>query len=228
MAADWQSFSHQMARLGYDVRAVDLWRFLACCPKSLNETAAAINAEARALPGRHILIGYSMGGRLALHALLQNNHPWQAAVIISAHPGLSSEQEKIARRAKDTEWAVSCMEQPWQDFLASWESQDVLLGPQPNWGDRGLLHMRRREMARSFMDWSLGVQDDLRPELANITCPVLWLTGADDQKFCQLAEEVVPLIKAAKHLSVEAAGHRLPWDQTTRFAELVRKFVETL
>lgn len=225
MAADWQSFSHQMARLGYDVRAVDLWRFLACCPKSLNETAAAINAEARALPGRHILIGYSMGGRLALHALLESNHPWHAAVIISAHTGLRAASEKSDRLKKDTEWSVLCHQNEWHQFLDLWQSQDVLQGPAPQWPDRGALHLRRKEIARSFIDWSLGVQDDLLATIPHIHIPVLWLTGARDPKFTRIAEQALPLLPSATHLLLPDAGHRLPWEQPEAFVEIVREFL---
>ena len=46
---------------------------------------------------KNILIGYSLGGRLALHCLAEENNHWDAAIIISANLGLVDEQEKILR-----------------------------------------------------------------------------------------------------------------------------------
>lgn len=82
---------------------MDLWRFLDCCPMSMPEFGRALNREAEAVTGRKILVGYSMGGRLALHALLEGGL-WDAAILISPHPGLESEEERAARRAGDAEW----------------------------------------------------------------------------------------------------------------------------
>ena len=104
MAADWRGFAKTLAATGIGSRAVDLWRFLECQPMSLTEFGTALNADASGEVFRgssRALLGYSMGGRLALHALLEKDHPWQAAVIISAHPGLESEPERADRRASD-------------------------------------------------------------------------------------------------------------------------------
>ena len=102
-ATDWKPFAHAMAGQGVETRAVDLWRMLECCPMPLMEFGRVLNAECRGLGRKSerqpVLLGYSMGGRLALHALLDENPPWRAAVIVGAHPGLESEGERIARRA---------------------------------------------------------------------------------------------------------------------------------
>jgi len=66
MAADWRGLEWP----GWGVRRVDLWRFLDCCPMPLEAFGAALNREAAAGAGPRVLLGYSMGGRLALHALL--------------------------------------------------------------------------------------------------------------------------------------------------------------
>ena len=108
MAADWRGFAKNLAASGIGSRAVDLWRFLDCGPMSLAEFAKALNAEAGGEVFRgsgRALAGYSMGGRLALHALLESGHPWQAAVIVSGHPGLES--DRSVRRSADTAWATA-------------------------------------------------------------------------------------------------------------------------
>ena len=101
MASDWRGFAKAMADTGIGTRAVDLWRFLQCDPMPLPTFGNVLNADALGQVFRgngRALLGYSMGGRLALHALLDEPHPWQAAVIVSADPGSENEADRISRR----------------------------------------------------------------------------------------------------------------------------------
>jgi len=224
-ATDWKPFAHAMAGEGVETRAVDLWRMLECCPMPLMEVGRVLNAECRGLgrktERRPVLLGYSMGGRLALHALLDENPPWQAAVIVGAHPGLESEGERIARRASDAEWGSRALSGDWRAFLDAWNAQPVLAES----GARAEPPLfRRREIARSFVDWSLGAQEPLWDELPGIRVPVLWVCGERDAKFRAIGERAVSLIPGAELAVIENAGHRVPWDQPEAFAARVGEF----
>lgn len=230
LAADWRGLAKQLASSGIGSRAVDLWRFLDCCLMPLPDFGKALNADASGEVFRgsgRALLGYSMGGRMALHALLENNHPWQAAVIVSAHPGLENEHERASRRARDAEWASRALTGNWQQFLDDWNAQPVLANasardPQAS----GRLMQRRREIARSFVDWSLGAQEPLWDRLGEISIPVLWVAGENDPKFRALAERACALIPEATLAIAPAAGHRVPWDAETWFADQVARFLK--
>ncbi len=230
MAADWRDFAKYLAAAAIGSRAVDLWRFLECCPLPLTEFAKALNAEAGGEIFRgsgRALLGYSMGGRLALHALLEKDHPWQAAVIISTHPGLESEPERADRRASDTEWATQALAGDWQKFLDNWNAQVVLGHTQPrNPQESGTLVMRRREIARSFVDWSLGAQQALWHRLPEIAVPVLWVVGENDSKFRALAERAVAQIPRATLVVAPGCSHRLPWEAGDWLAQRVADFLK--
>lgn len=229
VAADWRSFAKRLAEAKTGTRAVDLWRFLECAPMPLADFGAAFNADAGGEVSRgerRALLGYSMGGRLALHALLQQPHSWQAAVIISVHPGLEFATEREARRAADAEWAAMALTANWQDFLAAWDAQPVLAStsictPQMS----GSSAMRRREIARSFVDWSLGNQEPLWTRLSEIKVPVLWVAGAHDPKFLALARRAVAEIPTAKLAIAPNAGHRVPWQAEEWLAAEVAGFL---
>jgi len=226
-ATDWNGFRQSWENAGYAFRAVDLWRFLDCCPRSLHETARALNAEVACQNGKNLLVGYSMGGRIALHALLAAGSPWDRAVIVAAHPGLESEEEKIERRKRDADWSVRCHRDSWADFLKEWQSQPILqmlAGSQEAGLDRGPLHLRRKEISRSFLEWSLGVQENLWPHLGQIRVPLLWMTGELDLKFSALAQSACERIPHARALVMPAAGHRLPWQQPEKFSQEVLAF----
>lgn len=229
MASDWRGFAKNMSTKGIGTRAVDLWRFLDCCPMPLPDFGKALNADASGEVFRghsRALLGYSMGGRMALHALLENAHPWQAAVIVSAHPGLGNEPDRATRRACDAEWATRALAGNWQEFQNAWDAQPVLGMTLPR--DKqasGSLIMRRREIARSFVDWSLGAQQPLWDRLVEITIPVLWIVGENDVKFHGLAERAVSLIPNAHLAIAPGSGHRVPWEAETWFAETVTGFL---
>ncbi len=196
----------------------------------LPDFAKALNADAHGEISRghgRALLGYSMGGRLALHALLEKDHPWQAAVIVSAHPGLKNEAERSDRRRSDAEWATQSLTGNWQEFLQAWNAQSILGGvPQRDLQTSGQLIMRRREIARSFVDWSLGAQLPLWDRLGEISTPVLWIVGENDPKFLALAEMAVSFLPNAILRIAPNSGHRVPWETGDWFAEQVSHFLK--
>lgn len=232
LAADWRSMGKRLADLGIGSRAVDLWRFLDCCPMPHPAFGEALSAEAAGEVFRgsgRVLVGYSMGGRLALHALLADPAPWQAAVIISAHPGLDDEGARAARRARDADWAAHALAGNWATFLADWHAQPVLAGGAfaSDVARASRLMQRRREIARSFVDWSLGAQEPLWERLPEIRKPVLWITGANDLKFTDLARRACARLPNASHVVVDGAGHRVPWENEGAFCDALAAFTRT-
>jgi 2-succinyl-6-hydroxy-2,4-cyclohexadiene-1-carboxylate synthase len=228
-AADWRSLGAELATAGIGSRAVDLWRFLECEPMPPAVFAQALNAEAlgEAPRGRHrVLLGYSLGGRLALHALLGQPHPWQAAIIISAHPGLEDGNERATRLAADAIWAARAFRDDWQLFLDDWNAQPLLAGaPIREPAASRNLSLRRREIARSFVDWSLGNQQPLWSALSAITIPTLWIAGEADTKYRALAERAATLVPGASLAIAPSAGHRVPWDAGPWLAAQIRDFL---
>ena len=216
---DWNLFQEKLP----DLNVVNLWRFLACCPKPLPELAEAINNEIQEPP--HTLLGYSMGGRIALHCLLQNPTHWKKAVIVSAHPGLTSKAQRAERRSHDAEWAAKCLRLPFEEFLEVWNQQGIL--PESLLPERLHLKMWKKQIARSFIDWSTGAQEDLLPALSSLSTEVLWITGERDQKFFQLAKNTCQQMPNATHLTIPNCGHRVPWEQPEEFSRIVSEFTQT-
>ena len=231
LAADWRGLSDGLAERGIGSRAVDLWRFLECEPMPLEQFGPAFNADASGNPERgqsRMLAGYSMGGRLALHALLEKDHPWKAAVIIGAHPGLENEDDRADRAGSDAEWASKALLENWSEFLNAWNDQPVLQGAGIHDGRaRSQLQLRRREIARSFVDWSLGNQQALWDRLPEIDIPVLWIVGEQDEKFRALGERACEKIPKATLSIAPDCGHRVPWQASEWLTETVSSFLLT-
>ena len=226
-ASDWRGLAKGLAQSGISTRAVDLWRFLECESVPMPGFGKQLNAEAAgevARAAQRILVGYSMGGRLALHALLAGG-PWDAAVIISANPGLRDENEAAARRSADTVWATQALTLPWQDFSEKWNAQPILGGAIRDSREDGKLIQRRREIARSFVDWSLGSQQALWIRLQEIKIPTLWIAGENDPKFLAIATEAASLADNFELAIAPDAGHRVPWDNEAWLSERIAGLV---
>ena len=225
-AGDWDAFSQALAKKGKICRGVELWRFLECEGLSLVDWAAAFNAEVKAAgEEENVMVAYSMGGRLGLHALLESPELWNRAVIVSAHPGLKEESARLERMASDAAWAGQALTSDWQQFLQKWDAQPVLGERAEQKSDpRIKLVNRRRAIARSFMEWSLGKQENTAVRFGELTCPLLWVTGERDEKFTALAAETVSDLPKGRH-EVLPAGHRVPWEKPEEFVNLVDSFL---
>jgi 2-succinyl-6-hydroxy-2,4-cyclohexadiene-1-carboxylate synthase len=232
LAEDWQDTIPVLEAAGYECRAVDLWRYLAEDHLSLDEWARIFCHEvAVAGAQRNVLLGYSMGGRLALHALLAEPSFWQAGVIVSAHPGLQDEDEKLKRMASDAEWAGQILTEDFPNLLSRWDNQAVLGSDRAS--ERGedprlSLEKRHHALARSFMDWSLGKQRDLKAEMSALEMPIMWLTGEADEKFTKLAETTMPALLKGEHRVISAAGHRVPWQAKETFHRELSAFLASM
>ncbi|HEX7190431.1 MAG TPA: alpha/beta fold hydrolase, partial [Thermoanaerobaculia bacterium] len=122
-----------------------------------------------------VLVGYSMGGRLALQALI-NKAPFDRAVIVSS--GLNLEQGRDERRASDEAWARRFETDPWDEVMRDWNAQTVFSGHVVERFERDY---DRRELARQLRESSPGILPPLGPRLHEIEIPILWIAGERDQ-----------------------------------------------
>jgi 2-succinyl-6-hydroxy-2,4-cyclohexadiene-1-carboxylate synthase len=161
-----------------------------------------------------ILLGYSMGGRLALRALLAGAR-YRRAVIVSAGLGIEGEEVRAERRKADELWAQRFESEPWPSLIEEWNAQPVFVGS--NILPRQESDYDRPELARQLREWSPAALEPMAPRLAAITRPVLWIAGERDQKYVEEAKRAVTLLPDAELWICPGAGHRVPWDQPELF-----------
>jgi 2-succinyl-6-hydroxy-2,4-cyclohexadiene-1-carboxylate synthase len=161
--------------------------------------------EARG-PALRTIVGYSLGGRLALHALERKPELWRAAVFLSVNPGLQTAQEKLQRLQSDKEWARRFQEENFVETLKAWNAQEVFRGGQEP--DRRHLISSRKSWVQSLENWSLGWQKDFRQSMDFWQIKQLWVAGQKDLKYCHLLK-TLPLIPEIQKWEVQEASHRL-------------------
>ncbi len=141
-----------------------------------------LQVVAKAVAGTHVVVGYSLGARVALGLVAEGLRPY--AILISVNPGIDDE-ERPARRANDAAWAKRFRsDEPSDDVLDAWEAQPVFAG-RPHRARRDERRaLDREQLARSLEVMGLAEMPDYRLALDG-RCHVI--AGEHDMKFRALA-----------------------------------------
>lgn len=186
---------------------------------SLEEWAKRFNSSITQKP---IVLGYSMGGRLALHCLLENPKLYHAAIIVAAHPGIKDEELRYKRLEQDRVWSTKFKSQEWESLMHEWENAPALKGSitiersEPDY-DRGSLS----SAMRSF---SLGTQSYLIPQINELTLPILWLSREQELANTKGLNLKHPL---SQHCSIKGS-HRFIFERPELVGKLIRNFMSQL
>ena len=179
-------------------------------------------AQEIAPPPRY-LIGYSLGGRLGLHALIQSPYIWEAALFVSTHPGLPQE-ERVARAKQDLDWAKAFETLPFPELLISW-NQQPLFGGTPFPSPRFLQEQDRPLLSSSLRHWSLSQQNNFQEDLARLSLPILWIVGSHDTRCLQASSQLSFRHPLSTITVIQNVGHRAPWENKKLFEKIVLKFI---
>lgn len=165
-------------------------------PLSMESIAEAVSNLLNRLGGRKVvLIGYSMGARLAMYMALRCNHQVAAAVIISGSPGLYDAVSQKERAQQDDALCLSLRLKGLDSFVDSWYKKPMWksLRSHPRFktfkGTR-LQHQDVDTLATVLSSMSLGKQPSLWEDIAHPPVPLLLVAGKDDTKFLQIAHKM--------------------------------------
>lgn len=174
------------------------------------------------------LVGYSMGGRLALYLALHYPQQFSRVILESASPGLDSEVERQQRSQRDWQLADQ-LEADFARFLQQWYEQPLFHSLRHHPDFPRMLHQRAQnnpaELANSLRYLSTGQQPSLWPSLKTLEQPLLLLVGEQDSKFLRLNQAMVDHCPRAQLTIVPDCGHVIHWEQPERFTQIVREFL---
>ena len=173
---------------------------------------------------KSVLLGYSLGGRLALHAYIHRPDLWEGVVVVGADPGLASSEEKNQQFARDRNWADRLKKEPLEQLVREWDEQPVFCGIE-NSAPRNLEELDPIQLSQQFEVFSKGLQQNLVPALSELkTPPVLFLAGEKDKKYQQIGDELAELCPVVESRWVEDSGHRVPWENPESFSRILIDF----
>ncbi len=177
------------------------------------------------------LLGYSMGGRLALYFALHYPGKVRSLILESASPGLATPEERAARKASDDALADRIEREGIPAFVAFWESislwksQEKLPAEARLWLHENRLRNDPRGLAESLRRMGTGVQPSLWERLGELAMPVLLMAGAEDEKFVTINRQMAVAIPHARLRIVHGAGHTIHLEQPEHFRQEVSGFI---
>ncbi|MEB5695909.1 2-succinyl-6-hydroxy-2,4-cyclohexadiene-1-carboxylate synthase [Klebsiella aerogenes] len=151
------------------------------------------------------LVGYSLGGRVAMNFACQSRAGLRGLIVEGGHPGLQDEASRQARLINDSAWAERFRREPLAQVFADWYQQPVFASLDAT-QRASLVALRRRNngatLAAMLEATSLARQADLRPSLQARDFPFHYLCGERDAKFHAIAQALAADIHIIHH-----AGH---------------------
>ena len=148
---------------------------------------------AAAGPERYTLVGYSMGGRIALHVALAAGDRVERLVLIGASPGIADEGERSARQRADEELAGEIERSSIEEFARRWAQTPVLAGLPAAALDAAHADRLRSTpagLARALRGLGTGALPSLWERLGELSIPVTLVVGERDSKFRAIAVEM--------------------------------------
>jgi 2-succinyl-6-hydroxy-2,4-cyclohexadiene-1-carboxylate synthase len=235
-AATWRPFAEAFAGFrriavdlighgGSDAPADERRYAMERCIDDLTAVLDALGIE------RAHVVGYSMGGRVALH--LAAAHPERMALLTleSTSPGIADPEERRLRAAQDRALADDIEREGVAAFVERWEAL-------PMWASLSRLppdvRSRQREqrlrnsargLANSLRGMGAGAQTPLHERLGEIARPALLLAGRLDAKYAAMAREMAARLPDARVTIVPDAGHAVHLERPHEFARAARDFL---
>ena len=201
----------------YPVRVVDFatWTF----DERLGEIRSAAGADS-------VVVGYSMGGRLALHAALDAS--WAGLVVLGASAGIEDADERRRRRAADSELADWIERHSIAEVVGRWERNPVFASQPEELVEAQRAGRRDHDpaaLARLLRSAGQGALDPVWDRLGSLQMPVLALSGENDSTYRAAAERLASLVPRGRAVAIGGAGHAAHLEAPDAVREAILGFV---
>jgi 2-succinyl-6-hydroxy-2,4-cyclohexadiene-1-carboxylate synthase len=184
-------------------------------------------AEIHAAGERAILVGYSLGGRLALRAVLRDPGRYAALVTVGATAGIEDPAARVARAEADDRLASWMEAAPIQDIVAIWERQPLFADQAETLIEAqrpGRLAQQPAELAQLLRTAGQGVLEPVWHELLRLELPLMAIAGSRDEGYTSAAHKIAQTAPNARAAIVPDAGHAAHLQQPDEVASLIAAF----
>jgi 2-succinyl-6-hydroxy-2,4-cyclohexadiene-1-carboxylate synthase len=181
-----------------------------------------------------ILVGYSMGGRVALAYTVRHSMRISSLVLESSSPGLRTKEERIERQVADSRLAARITTDGLLAFIDFW-GNIPLFASQKTLTEENQLAVRNERLSQSEIGLSnsllgigTGSQASYWDSLGTINLPVLLITGELDTKFVNISRELQKSLPNVRHETIEHAGHAIHVEKPATFATMIEEHISEL
>lgn len=172
-------------------------------------------------PKKKYLIGYSLGGRLALQAFIRNPDQFEKLILISSGLGrfTSVFAESFEERLKnDKRWSSRFLNDDWVRVLSDWNSQPIFLNS--NEPSRYEADYNKQVLASSLVKWSqafMKTEDQLFEKYKD---RIILVSGELDIKYSSMYR-IVSRDFSISHYNLKDGGHRLIFSHQQQIKNLI-------
>ena len=198
----------------------------------MERCVAQIIAVLDALDVSHThLLGYSMGGRIALQLAVHKPHLVRGLVLESASPGLQTVAERDTRRQSDGALAHRILELGMEAFVEQWLEQPLFAGlnalPEKSLATERAMRLRQRPLglAHSLRGMGTGTMESIWDRIETVEAPLLLVTGEEDEKFTRIAGQMALTIPGSRLARIGQSGHLPHTEQPIAFLNAATRFI---
>ena len=188
------------------------------------DAARRLSLACRKQPALPVVVGYSMGGRLALYTAVRHPGAASGLVVLGADPGIGDAALRAERGARD--------EPAFAAWLRRWYAAPLFGALNRHPAFAALLKRRLRQrpgsLAAALRGLSVSRQPALWHALQALTIPALFIAGAEDAKYRAVAGRIAELGSPWQAAVCPDAAHAAHIEQPEAVAALIRSFAESV
>lgn len=174
------------------------------------------------------LVGYSLGGRIALYLGIYFPQCFLGVVLESASPGLKTKLERDRRILQDFELAKQLESQELAIFIKQWYNQPLFdsFRQHPSFFQASLKRLNNDpfKLAKCLRYSGLGMQPSIWQQLSSNYIPLLLIVGELDLKFVAINQEIANICSQVSLQIVKNTGHNIHFENPQIYAQLLYKF----
>ena len=179
-----------------------------------------------------ILVGYSMGGRLALSFTLKYQESVDALILESTSFGIENEKERLERIKSDKKLAEQIENSSVKEFINKW-IKAPLFDSLRNVGLEKFKTLKNDKirnnnlvgLKNSLLGFSTGKMENYFLQINNLKVKTLLIVGELDEKFVKINKKANSILANSELQIIKESGHNVHFEKPKEFLKFLNRFL---